>query len=512
MASSRKQPRLRPTAEQAKRLLFEIKSSASSVKKQELRARFFDKQLRLADDPDRLKAALCSRRAGKTFCAAAMLLDAALSIPNCIVLYVRETLRDAKRGVWLNPDSGLLALNERFGLGGVPHNTEITMTMPNGSRIWVWGVEDVATAQKLRGDAYHLVIIDEAQNQKEHVLEVLLDDVLPACCRDTFGTVVLMGTPGVVCSGKFHDVTEGIEHGWSVHKWTQHDNVHFPAALELIKKKAAKTVREAVDRILDDELIKKKRVRLDPVSGKLVPNREHPKFLREDMGIWVTDVSNLLYRYQRARDAYHDLPEAPMGSAPHRWRHVMGVDWGVRDAFAIVVWAFSKTHDHVFEVFSDSMTDLGANQQMDAVMKVHELFGTEIIVADPGSGTDKIVELRRKHGLPIVVADKVKKKEFIDLLNGDLIDGKIKVRPEGKLVEEWEELVCGKDGKEALGSVDHCSDAGLYAWRHVLKLRGYVTDALSHAETKREPNEWIKQRQSKIKRRQEAERDAGYID
>jgi len=91
-----------------------------------------------------------------------------------------------------------------------------------------------------------------------------------------------------------------------------------------------------------------------------------------------------------------------------------------------------------------------------------------------GANKQAVAELSNRHGLALTPADKTGKADFIDLLNSDLIQARIKVHPEGcaGLVEEWLNLVwdekaLARTGKRVEAAIcpNHLSDAALYAWR-----------------------------------------------
>src|SRR5574343_1924212 len=56
----------------------------------------FPQQRALIEDPSRLKAACCTRRAGKTFGIGLYIWDVALKNPGCTILYLSLTRQSAK--------------------------------------------------------------------------------------------------------------------------------------------------------------------------------------------------------------------------------------------------------------------------------------------------------------------------------------------------------------------------------------------------------------------------------
>jgi hypothetical protein len=456
-------PKLRPTSDLAKQLIADRRAADPTRVALKLIEKLFPKQRQFVTSSERYIAGICSRRAGKTYAAAAMLLTTALLNPNSHCVYVSLARRLVKRDLWDDPVSGLLELNKHLKLGGEGNNSELTMRLPNGSRIELVGVDDTAQAAKLRGARYHLVIIDEAQNFAASVLEQMTTTDLPAALRDYQGKLVLLGTPHHVPVGAFYEITTGQREGWDVHHWTIVDNERFPESLRRVKEGLAQTTAEAALQIIDED------------RRRFGWSEDNPKHLREDLGLWATDTESLLYKFDPARNTWagDKLPEG------HVWRHVLGVDFGSRDDTAFVVWAFSDTCAKAYQVFEDKRPRMHASSIVDAIVSLSETFDPEQIVVDPSAGgANYVEELRDRWGLPIEAAEKTKKASFIQLMNDDLNQGRLLVIRDGKLGAEWEQLEKDmRTGKERIGSIDHLSDAALYAWRYLNHHRTDVSES-----------------------------------
>jgi hypothetical protein len=117
----------------------------------------FDKQLAFIKDPAKFKTAVCSRRAGKSVACVADLFWTASSSPNVNVLYVTLSRTSAKRIVW----NELLKLVKIYEPTAKIDNTELYITLANGSVIYVTGAKDESEANKFRGLSLKKVYIDE---------------------------------------------------------------------------------------------------------------------------------------------------------------------------------------------------------------------------------------------------------------------------------------------------------------------------------------------------------------
>jgi len=73
------------------------------------------------------------------------------------------------------------------------------------------------------------------------------------------------------------------------------------------------------------------------------------------------------------------------------------------------------------------------------------------------------------HGLAAEVAEKAKKNDAIELMNGDLVDGRAKILPGSLLEEEMETLQWDESGeKENPSQANDACDAGIYGRRGAL--------------------------------------------
>src|SRR3990172_4227581 len=94
--------------------------------------------------------------------------------------------------------------------------------------------------EKLRGQPFHEVHIDEAASHTTRILSHLIDRIIGPRLGDYGGRLVLYGTPGRILSGIFYDATRsGAEIGrayrdrdepryegwlgWATHHWSIQD-------------------------------------------------------------------------------------------------------------------------------------------------------------------------------------------------------------------------------------------------------------------------------------------------
>lgn len=453
----------------------------------------FPKQRTFVEDPDRRKSVLTPRRAGKTHVAIAYSILRALDIPGSTVVIVTLTLKSAKRLYW----DPIRKFSERYGLGIELKEGKSEAWFPNGSKIYLNGAEDRKAIEKLRGGAYHLVVIDECKSFDPTVFRELVDDILRPATNDTSGTICLIGTPGETEDGPFWEATcpgimdetgkpytktygapeaYWIEHPdelprWSRHTWTAQDNIHAPWVW---KNNLEDKTREGW---ADD----------------------NPTWLRESLGQWISTGETTVYSlatlvridggpalcravWRRGQGQGYNKWGLPDDGSDD-WRFIMGMDLGFNDDFALVVVAYSPYRNILYHVYDFRADHLIVPQIASIIQRVVERFDNRIeaMVADTGNLAKMVVEtLNAQHGLFIEPAEKTEKLDHIELLNSDLYDSKLRILHGSDLYEEMLKLQWdfrGLDRRKAIrlgrlrespNQPNHLCDALLYTWRFSL--------------------------------------------
>lgn len=424
----------------------------------------------MLESTEKFLAVCCGRRSGKTVGLIYLMLITCLLNPGKQVFYVTLSRSKAKSLVWDHPETGLVSMNKKHALGGVLNAQELSFTFPNAAKIRLWGIDDMPQAEKLRGEDPLLVIIDETQSFRLDLLERMIEHSIVPSLMDHDGRLLIAGTPGLLLTGRWFDAacSKTSSAAWERHAWTIHQNSELPDIKKRLKDGRATSVEEAADQILDE--VRKR-------NGWTVDNMV---YRREFLNEWITDDDALLYRYNPDK---HDVDDPNLDISG--WRHVLGVDIGSNDDTAYVVWAYHPHFRTAYQVYEDKRPKLGTSQIMEGIVSLSETFHPERIAIDYSTGgANYIIDLQQRFGLPVEAAEKTKKALFIDLMNSELTDGKLKVLPierdakddtvsSGKLAYEWTQIERDKrTGKERPGSIDHLSDAALYAWRLIPHLRG----------------------------------------
>lgn len=473
-----------------------------------IRKELFDKQLRFIDDPSRNKAALCTRRAGKTSMWARYCTIVCLEKPKSLIrIWAINRLR-AKQLLWQE----FLDVSARHRVSIRTHETELTIRFENGSEIRLLGADKDKEAQKKRGDKTQMEVILESQLFGPF-LKSLVEDVAEPCLFDLQGTMCMEGTPGPIPTGYWYYITgdadapqsgdwnsqgmlvstggknevgeaekELVGAGWSVHRWSVLDNPHLPHAareLDAIRKKRSWTL-------------------------------DTPTYVREYRGQWVRDDGVLFYKFNEGRNTFTLSELQPWGPG---WTHVLGWDLGSRDDMALVAWGWHPTRRELFEAGSWKQPGARADEVMQQIQRWEDL-GMNFIakVADTGGGGKMYVEdVMSRYSQVFEAAKKSEKLEHVRLMNDDFLTGKVKVQRGSPLALElaslpkdpnWEPE-SGKAPGEDPRFPNHCTDSALYSWRRALMYLDYEVEKPleslgerterydeEHLERVKDDNEW----------------------
>lgn len=416
----------------------------------------------------RVRALLCSRRAGKSVLLARWLVDGARSAgPDEWCVYIALTRASAKKIAWKE-------VKRAAALTGVPHKvneSELTITFERGGAIMLGGAATVADLERYRGIKIRRAALDEVQSWRDALLCSMIDDVIEPACMDLHGEIALAGTPGLIAKGKWYELTrDGAENetGIPVRRWTAASNPY---------------IRDVAGFLAN--VLKR--------NGWCEAT---PQFVREYLGRWVVDLGQLVFPIVRGRNTCSALPThnaAGLRLTPDGWRYVISIDVGVRDPTAVVVLAAHRDLAHVRYVLSSEKRSEWLSRDLAARLRdLRKLYPNAPIIADTGGmGAYAAQELTRQWGLAIERADKGQRLGSIHFVRDGLISGTVQIleTENQALLDEWDKISWHpkKPGEPADGD-DHCSDAvryGLARLRHWSRADTAPEDRPSYADTVR---------------------------
>ena len=491
-----------------------------------LTAEHFAEQRAANNDPSRLTADLCGRRAGKSRGKNKGMLARAMRTRGGRFLVINETRNEVRRINWIGVQGdGMATVVEKEQLPAVLNASEMSVTFPEiDSIINCVGVDDEASIRRALGGAYHGVWWDEAQKIPPRFEQTIREVFMPTLL-DHGGTFALTGSPSRQMAGLFYDVTrddgKATPRGWSVHRWNMLANPHFGRAVCVDETWYARNKRGEIDGGPYDgpeparERAKELRMRdgiLDLQSlygGPDVAPIDSPIMLREAFGRWTHEDAAYTYAFHRCEygplhyapqrfraDGFPDIAKA-MRDLPMVWHEqdecvlAVGADLGYYpDPFAFVIWAWHPKRATIYEVASWRQTHLDTEQQAAVLRSIRDVCEPSFWVADAGGGGRPAVagwsrEWIDRYGIPFNEATKHNKDAAIENFNADMLartaDGRprMQLREGSPLSEELSRVqwmrVRSATGRqmEDPSIPNDTTDAGLYAhraaWHHRIR-------------------------------------------
>lgn len=410
------------------------------VRREEQRTRWdaekalFPPQRSFVQDTAPLVLGSCSRRAGKSFGCAWKVCDTGQRFPGCTIPYITQARENARDIIW----PPLQQLNAEYDLRLEFNRNTGEVRSPEGWRLILRGAGSIREMEKLRGQKFPLVIIDEAQVFGPD-LKYMIEEVLEPAMLD-YGTdaqMYMIGTPNAAKAGPFW---ERIRSGkYPHHHWTVLDNPHIPDPRAFLEKKQ----RE--------------------YGGKTA------KYLREYEGQWVRDTEGMVFRINE----HLNLVDGHNLSGIAGWTYVMGVDLGWRKT-AFVVLAYHPEMERVEVVFAEEFANLVTAKiaaRIEQHIKTWDLAG--VAVDAGGFGRTMTEDLKVTYAIPVVHAEKREKAATVERMNSDLQAGIMSLCVEGcpEMIEQvrmlqWDSEKLVQNRMEFDDRFDdHMADAWLYGYR-----------------------------------------------
>lgn len=447
----------------------------------------FEVQRAFVEDPAKRKVACCTRRAGKTFAMTQLCLEAICSQgwdnPNKaqpIVQIIAPTKKYGGDMYW----EPLKAVARQVGLDGVWNDHELRAEFPNGVLLRVGGANDRAALEDYRGGAYTLVVLDEAASYGSKMESLVMSSISMAM-KDYQGTIAMVGSPGEVHVGLFYEICHGMHEEWSHYAWSFMTNTSIPAQERTL---------EYIERF----------------EGPL----DSPRVRRECFGEWVADGGSLVYKFNPEKNLFDGvLPEG------HAWRYILGIDLGYNDPTAFAVVAHSKTNPNMYLVHAESRQHMLPSDIAQRISELRQRYDFKRIVCDTGGSMAKnsMIEWNRRYGFGMIAASKTDKNTYIEHMNSDFHQGRLKVYKGATVIKEWNQLLWNDnpnsvrhDGKptEHPGFPNHECDATLYAYRESMHFRGKTPDPIPEPNSQEHWNKFETDARLKVLKRAKLQRNS----
>lgn len=474
-----------------------------------IRASCHPAQRAFAEDDHRRVSALVGRGGGKTTGYKARVLRKLMTIRRAKLVYIALSKPHAEELLWEPLQYTCSELGLVDGKDILFSNNKLKLTfLRTGAQLALFGADKWGEIEKLRGKPFHDVGVDEAASHDDQRIEALLQKIVGPRLGDYKGSFCLFGTPGHVLGTTFYEATvqggtrnrrfadrhkpefhEWI--GWSSHAWSLADPV-------------VQTIPQMANLWSEAQTVKLENNWSD----------DHPIWRREYLGEWAADNTDTIFKYRAVVDGqpwnewdpprgfggiqtFAHLPNGPDGKPRTDWHFAYGFDMGHSDPFALQVLAFSpsdptRTIYHVYEFERTAMYArliaqllLGKDETASNGCMPHEARGGIIgatgwpvgMVADMTHlGGAVLEELTKVYGIRIAAAEQAKGQRFatVELFNGDLVDGRLKVLKGSKLAQQLQSLQWEPDEfgqlKWPKGKPDHAADAAIYCRRLIASM------------------------------------------
>jgi hypothetical protein len=451
---------------------------------------------------------LVPRRGSKSYLFVAIMVIYGILKPYSIFPFISLTKDSAKRIWW----DILKDFDRRYELNLKFNENELSWTFPNGSRGFLHGCMTGEELDKLRGFESDFIAIDEAGTMPPGIIDTLVNKILMPLCMSRRSIMGLGGTPGQFLDGEFFKSSYGA---------AVNDNSGLPwgrpwEERELAKWAGVATPEEDVAENDNKPQFKWHLFRWSIKDNVAMPHQwhealrtkrvngwadDHPEWLSEYLGQWVTRTDSLVYSYGRLkalgrcvwtpdRVNGHPITGLPLNKT---WRFLLGVDFGWEDPTAFVIAAYSDNDPCLYYVWDHAEPKMFDFEVVAKIRELEDLYGTfdAIVVDDQGPHKQMVESMNASNpGLNLLPAMKAHKWVFIEQLNGDFHSGRAKLIEDSDLAREMEVLQCDLRGitgdaakirkqlaregklKELASLPNHRCDAALYLWRHSLHLFG----------------------------------------
>lgn len=399
-----------------------------------LESLMYDKQQETWLHPAKRKVLCGSRRIGKS---TMLILGSCVTLlrdPDAHIMYVHKTLKLARPQYY----NELVSVIDEYALPFEYTIADMVVSHKRGrGGIHIRSAETQADVNNLIGFKLTVAMIDESGQYGAKMESAVMSKIGPSL-EDKNGTLILTGTPGDFPEGLFYEAAEGADTTFQRFHWDMRDNPHMP------------------DTAKDFDYI----IQKNGFSGW-----DDPRFIREYLGRYAVSTERAVFQFDLQRNLYHTIDLTG-------YEYLIGADFGVTDASAVVVLAFKRDTYKLYAVESWSKHQATVDDVAEAIKVYMNRYTTRRVVGDKGGlGKAYTNEIWQRHQIHIDTAEKRDKLEFIGVLNSWLKSGNLMIRPKSTLAAEMPYVLwnVSRTAIDNHAKDDNCH-ALLYAFRGVLPL------------------------------------------
>lgn len=425
-----------------------------------IRSTLTPKQQEYFDCTDQYQSVRCPRRAGKSHAIACRLMARAISKPfylGTIYTNTASKCMDIYRPLFRR-------LIAKFHVNARLYEKDGIIKFPNGSVIRMDGITGAGRSDagsKVRGGDEDELVVDECSLIKnDDFVASIVVGMMPIIAGSN-GCLVLAGTPEEDKEGDapelFKRVTtnetkmedgmanrrpygEDIPSDWTFFYWTAKDNVAKPHLWENYLK------LKRMNKMADDD----------------------PIWLTQMLGLWPeVRVNSRVYRV--TDEMVFDGPWPWEDERRAKCRYVFGIDFGVDDGTALVIWCYLDNEPYLYEYFAELRHDHTERSLAMLIWGIERDLGKrlEYGVGDPGGGGKFILGgLRTQYGINVESAEKHDKVSYISMFNFAAASKLIRFRKNSPMLAEMKRIRWKKGTRtENPADPNELADAGIYGFR-----------------------------------------------
>jgi hypothetical protein len=400
------------------------------------------------EDPALFKLICSERRAGKSFSLALALIDMCVKRPKAKCIYLSLDNQQCKRIMWTDIFELIF---HKYKISAIL-TSQYEIKFANGSIIYLHGVDATPNQKnKIRGMAFDLVVIDEAQDFQQDLKE-LIHSVLFATLAQTQAPLIMAGTPGNKQGLHYWfqlNKPDSNETQWKRFKFHWKDNTK-------IDPKSGLRICDSMQKVVNESIENNPNIVNDSA------------FRQEFLGEWVIETSARIYRYE---PDINDISSLPSPAFLKTATYCLGFDIGYHpDPSALVIGCFNHAYDgYLYILQAEEHHKMITANLAQRIKELDREYHFQSIVGD-SSNLNVISDMNITYGIPTIKADKLGKFGHQNMLNSDFITNHVRLyKPATKILSDqlqtviWDKhaLLSGKhieDGKYD----NHCSDALLY--------------------------------------------------
>ena len=367
-------------------------------------------------------AVMCSRRAGKTEDNSDIIVRTA-SIPNSPILYINLTFENAIRQMF----DRVVAEAERVELTITKSSKSVGFIyFANGSSVLFKGNKDRSEADKMQGDKYRLVIIDEAQSQVN--MTYLVDTIIRPMLADYQDSqLILTGTPPRRKGTYFEAAFNNPE--WTTYSWDMFKNPYI-----------------ADPQLMIQDICNEKGLTIDS-----------PLIQREFFGKIAYDTEAQVFKGYKVYSGAVSSNFIPT--------HIYeGVDFGYADYNGIVTMAANVEQRQAYIIYERKFNKATVSDIINAVREGFENGKRFLLERNPNADLNNCqiftdtneksitYELSQTYGLPAYCAYKYDKALAIEQLAEECRTGRVMNIEGGEIVNEFEQTLYKRDDLDNITS------------------------------------------------------------